>query len=99
LTIKSCGYVSRYSLKKIGDTSFFMRNSRGMGYSYFLRHKKSIIYNNKIMFFIDSKKRFYSVPKFFYDKYKKTLSGLELIKFDQLRESFGLFKLNNDIFE
>jgi hypothetical protein len=27
------------------------------------------------------------------------LSGLELIKFDQLRESFGLFKLNNDIFE
>ncbi len=70
LSLKSCSYVARYTLKK-NNTDCFQRVSQGFGLNFFKKYKKDIIQNGFLTLGIGSRILKANLPRYFCKKIRE----------------------------
>lgn len=92
LSLKSCSYVARYSLKK-NTTDCYQRVSQGFGLNFFKKYKKDIIQNGYLTVGLGTHVLKANLPRYFCKKIRLELGEKRYVKWLQNRQRF--FK-NND---
>lgn len=89
LTLKSCSYVARYTLKKSGDFDCFQRVSQGFGKKYFYQNMTDIITNGYVSLGVGTSVMKASIPRYFLKLYRSVVGDKVYRKFllDKIKKS------------
>lgn len=71
LTLKSCSYVARYTLKKSASFDCFQRVSQGFGKKFFYDNMKEIISNGYVSLGVGTSVMKAAIPRYFLKLYRK----------------------------
>lgn len=85
VSLQSCNYVARYSLKK-NDTDCFVRMSQGFGKKYFLDHMNDIVSNGYVTLPKNNKIVKLAIPRYFLKIYRQLIGEKEYGKFARFRQ-------------